>query len=135
MPDVTPPATSVVTPPGASKGVVVPSLRSLVSLQVITTTDKAAIKGNLQQPKVDFKFDGRPANAIVTCVNIATGDITNVVPEEFWAPEQKEIRDFHLAQVKEAHAIIAQNAKLIAEYGRKLAAGIKALRDADESNK
>jgi hypothetical protein len=71
--------------------------------------------------------------AIATSINLVQGDITNVVPEKFWAPDQQIIREFHQAQVEQAKSIVERNLRLIGEFGKQVAEAITELKKAERS--
>jgi hypothetical protein len=91
------------------------AVRSAVQLQIVTRVG-----------------DG-DQNAIATSINLVQGDITNTVPDKFWAPDQQIVRDFHQAQVEQAKAIVERNLRMIAEVGKQVADAITELKQAEKS--
>lgn len=103
---------------------------SAVRLQVVTQVGDVGISGTLNKYEVKLEPNG---NAIATSINLVEGDITSVVPEKFWAPDQQIVRDFHQAQVEQAKAIVERNLRLIGELGKQIADGITELKRAEKS--
>lgn len=97
-------------------------VKSAVELRVVTYVGDAKITGDLAAPKVTF--DGTKGSAIVSSINLVEGDISTVVPEQFWAPDRDVVRKFHQDQVDKGNAIVERNLRLIGELGSSLAKAI-----------
>lgn len=106
------------------------AVRSAVQLKVITQVGDVAVSGTLDEYTVRFEPNG---NAIATSINLVEGDITSVVPDKFWAPDQQIVRDFHQAQVEQAKAIVERNLRMIGEFGKRIADAITELKRAEGS--
>jgi hypothetical protein len=106
------------------------AVRSAVELQIVTQVGDVAVSGTLDKYEITFAPNG---NAIATSINLVQGDITSVVPEKFWAPDQQVVRDFHQAQVEQAKSIVERNLRLIAEFGKQVADAITELKRAEKS--
>ncbi|MFO7566791.1 MAG: hypothetical protein R6X02_29380 [Enhygromyxa sp.] len=91
---------------------------SAVQLQIVTQVGDATISGEIASPKLEF--EEQKGTAIATSINLIEGDITSVVPEKFWAPDQQIVRDFHEAQVEQAKDIVERNLRLIGELGERI---------------
>jgi hypothetical protein len=85
------------------------------------------------QLQITTQVGSGDGNAISTSINLVQGDITNNVPEKFWAPDQQIVRDFHQAQIEQAKAIVERNLKMIAEVGKQIADAITELKRAEKS--
>jgi hypothetical protein len=102
-------------------------VESALELRVVTVVSEVEIGG--EYPNAEIKFvAGKSKDAIATSINLAAGDITSVVPEQFWAPDKEVIRKFHEQQVENGHEIVRRNLELIGEVGGKLAKAIGELR-------
>lgn len=97
-------------------------VKSAVELRVVTYVGNANISGDLRDPKVTF--DGTKGAAIVTSINLVDGDISTVVPDQFWAPDKDVVRQYHQDQVDKGNAIVERNLRLIGELGSGLAKAI-----------
>lgn len=107
-------------------------VKSAVELRIITVVGEVTVSGDLSNPTVSF---GRASkDALVTSVKLVEGDITNVIPAQFWAPDKDDVRKFHEQQVVNGNKIVERNLKVISEVGEKLAQAIAALRGAEDTS-
>lgn len=109
----------------------VKAMSAAVELRIITQVGDVNVSGDLAKPTVTL---GK-GSAIATSINLVEGDITSVVPEEFLAPGQQVIRDFHDAQVEQAKAIVERNLRMIAEIGKQVVEAIKDLQQLESPTK
>lgn len=105
-------------------------MSSAVQLQIVTQVGEATVRGELANPEV--KFDEQKGTAIATSINLVEGDITSIVPEKFWAPDQQIVREFHQAQVEQAKAIVERNLRLIGELGERVVEAVSKLKQIEE---
>ncbi|MFV8751597.1 hypothetical protein ACNOYE_13720 [Nannocystaceae bacterium ST9] len=99
------------------------AINSLVELRIVTYVGAATLVGGDQDGKlkIDVKLPALTAeNGIVTAINLTQGDISNLIPEQFWTPEKAAVLAYHQEQVKAAKEIVDRNLKLMAEVGGKL---------------
>src|SRR5690606_34943396 len=97
------------------------AMNAAVELRIVTQVGEVTVAGDLAKPTVTL---GK-GSAIATSINLVQGDITSVIPEEFLAPGQQVVRDFHDAQVEQAKAIVERNLRMIAEIGKQVVEAIK----------
>lgn len=111
-------------------------VQSAVELRVITVVGGVKLDGSLTDPQVEFGDDmGKvTSNAIVTSINLAEGDITSIVPDQFWAPDKEIIRKFHEQQVSNGHEIVNRNLRLISEVGGALVRMLSELKNLEKSD-
>lgn len=102
------------------------AVQAAVELQIVTVVGEATISGDINDTKVKFPPD--TTNAIATSINLIEGDITSVVPKQFWSPENEVIRQYHQAQIEKGHAVVAGNIQVIGEFGERLAGAIGKLK-------
>jgi hypothetical protein len=110
-------------------------VQSAVELRVITVVGEVKLGGKLSDPQVDFGDDkSKTASAIVTSINLVEGDITNIVPDQFWAPDKEVIRKYHEQQVSNGADIVSRNLRLISEVGEALIRTLSNLKNLEKSN-
>ena len=110
-------------------------VQSAVELRVITVVGEVELGGKLADPQVDFGGDkSKTASAIVTSINLVEGDITNIVPDQFWAPDKEVIRKYHEQQVSNGTEIVSRNLRLISEVGEALIRTLSNLKNLEKSN-
>src|SRR5690349_15634671 len=111
-------------------------VQSAVELRVITVVGSVKLGGKIDAPEIQFGEDGSKAtsDAIVTSINLVEGDITNIVPDQFWAPDKEVIRKYHEQQVSAGHDIVSRNLRLISEVGEALIRTLSNLKNLEKSN-
>jgi hypothetical protein len=111
-------------------------VQSAVELRVITVVGGVKLGGKLAAPEIQFGEDGaKPtSDAIVTSINLVEGDITNIVPDQFWSPDKEVIRKYHEQQVSNGHDIVSRNLRLISEVGEALIRTLSNLKNLEKSN-
>jgi hypothetical protein len=111
-------------------------VQSAVELRVITVVGGVKLGGKLAAPEVEFGDATSKGNsdAIVTSINLVQGDITNIVPDQFWAPDKEVIRQYHEQQVSNGHEIVNRNLRLISEVGEALIRTLSDLKNLEKSN-
>jgi hypothetical protein len=111
-------------------------VQSAVELRVITVVGGVRLGGKLNAPDVQFGDDVTKAtsDAIVTSINLVEGDITNIVPDQFWSPDKEVIRKYHEQQVSAGHDIVSRNLRLISEVGEALIRTLSNLKNLEKSN-
>lgn len=102
---------------------------SAVELRIVTIVSEVTVDGDFAAPKVTIPSGTH--DAIATSISLASGDITSVVPERFWAPDRQVIRDYHQHQVDKGHEIVERNIRLIGEVGSALAKALGDLRNVE----
>jgi hypothetical protein len=111
-------------------------VQSAVELRVITVVGGVKLGGKVSGPEIEFG-DGvakETSDAIVTSINLAAGDITSIVPDQFWAPDKEVIRKYHEQQVSNGHDIVSRNLRLISEVGEALIRTLSNLKNLEKSN-
>jgi hypothetical protein len=106
------------------------AMNSAVQLQIVTQVGDATVSGPLGKPEV--VFEPQKGTAIATSINLVEGDITTVVPDKFWAPDQQIVREFHQAQVEQAKAIVERNLRLIGELGEQVFDAVTKLKQIED---
>lgn len=111
-------------------------VQSAVELRVITVVGDVRLGGQIDSPEIKFgEDDAKPtSDAIVTSINLVEGDITNIVPDQFWAPDKEVIRKYHEQQVSNGHDIVSRNLRLISEVGEALIRTLSNLKNLEKSN-
>jgi hypothetical protein len=109
-------------------------VQSAVELRVITVVGDVKLGGKLEAPQVSFGGEKLEGSAIVTSINLVEGDITNVVPDQFWSPDKEVIRKYHEQQVSNGHDIVDRNLRLISEVGEALIRTLSNLKNLEKSN-
>lgn len=111
-------------------------VQSAVELRVITVVGGAKLGGKLGALEVEFGDDKSKltSDAIVTSINLVAGDITNIVPDQFWAPDKEVIRKYHEQQVANGHDIVSRNLRLISEVGEALIRTLSNLKNLEKSS-
>lgn len=111
-------------------------VQSAVQLRVVTIVGEVSLTGEFGKPNIDFADPGKPSkDVIATSINLVDGDITNVVPERFWAPDKEPIRSYHEQQVQNGHEVVRRNLQLIGEIGSSLIAMVSQVKALEESNR
>jgi hypothetical protein len=108
-------------------------VQSAVELRVITVVGDVKLGGKLEAPQVAFGDDKLKSSTIVTSINLVEGDITNIVPDQFWAPDKEVIRKYHEQQVSNGHEIVGRNLRLISEVGEALIRTLSNLKNLEKS--
>lgn len=106
-------------------------VKSAVELRVVTYVGDVEISGEVCNPEIRLP-DGQH-KAIVTCLNLADGDITSCFPEEYLTEERSWVRSYHDEQVKQGKDVVERNLKLLGEVGKMLAEAISELKAAETS--
>jgi hypothetical protein len=106
-------------------------VQSAVELRVITVVGGVKLAGQIDSPDIQFKAT---SDAIVTSINLVEGDITNVVPDQFWAPDKEVIRKYHEQQVSAGHDIVSRNLRLVSEVGEALIRTLSSLKNLEKSS-
>jgi hypothetical protein len=111
-------------------------VQSAVELRVITVVGGVKLGGKLAAPDLEFGDETTKVtnDAIVTSINLVEGDITNIVPDQFWAPDKEVIRKYHEQQVSNGHDIVSRNLRLISEVGEALIRTLSNLKNLEKSN-
>ena len=111
-------------------------VQSAVELRVITVVGGVKLGGKVDAPEIQFGDDGSKAtsDAIVTSINLVEGDITSIVPDQFWSPDKEVIRKYHEQQVSNGHDIVSRNLRLISEVGEALIRTLSNLKNLEKSN-
>jgi hypothetical protein len=96
------------------------ALQAAVTLKVVTYVGPVTISGNTDALATAVPSTTPSEDAILTAIDLAQGDIVNVVPKRFWTPEELAVREFHQQQVNEAKQIVDRNIHLLIEAGKAL---------------
>lgn len=96
------------------------ALQAVVTLKVVTYVGPVTISGNSDALDAKVPSTVPSEDAILTAINLAQGDIVNIVPKRFWTPEELAVREFHQQQVSEAKEIVDRNLRLMIEAGKAL---------------
>lgn len=96
------------------------ALQAVVTLKVVTYVGPVTISGNSDALAAQVPSTAPSEDAILTAINLAQGDIVNIVPKRFWTPEELAVREFHQQQVSEAKEIVDRNLRLMIEAGKAL---------------
>lgn len=94
------------------------ALNAAVKLKVVTYVGAVELSGTLDALAIAMPTGKPGEDAIVTSIDLVQGDIVNIVPTRFWAPEQVAVREFHQQQVGEAKEIVDRNLNLILKAGK-----------------
>lgn len=101
-------------------------LGSAVNLQIVTYVGelKPDITADDGSGTLKIKWTNLPPGnsnfVIATQIDLAEGDIINIIPAGMDTPENKWLKDYHLEQVKAGKDIVASNLKMIAEMAEKI---------------
>ncbi|MFN8017136.1 MAG: hypothetical protein U0P45_03340 [Acidimicrobiales bacterium] len=90
----------------------------LVTVEVITMVDDVTVEIDAEGT---WKVTHAPKKAVpayLTRLNLASGDIKNVVPKSL--EDDAGLREFHVAQVERGAAILPKNLKTLAEAAREI---------------
>jgi hypothetical protein len=110
-------------------------VQSAVELRVITVVGGVKLGGKINSPEIEFgELSKSTGDAIVTSINLVEGDITNIVPDQFWSPDKEVIRQYHEQQVSNGHEIVSRNLRLISEVGEALIRTLSNLKNLEKSN-
>lgn len=108
------------------------AVSTAVELRIVTYVGKVDLKGTLKGGVNDLTVEFTPPAAgeqagrvILTSVNLAQGDILNVIPPDFGSEADKAMLAFHTEQVKEGKEIVARNLEMIAKLGKQLVGFVK----------
>lgn len=100
------------------------SIESVIDLRVITYVGDVEVSGDLNKPQISLPTD-KEAKALATSINLAQGDITSAIPEQFLAPDQEIIREYHKSQVAQANTIVERNVGLLVELVKNVAGELR----------
>jgi hypothetical protein len=110
-------------------------VQSAVQLRVITVVGEVSLDGEPGRATINLGDPKLPrSDVLATSINLADGDIINVVPEQFWAPDKQPIRAYHEQQVQHGHEIVRRNLQLIGEVGRELINIVAQVKNLEESS-
>ena len=113
------------------------SIESVIDLRVITYVGDVEVSGDLSKPEIRLPTDDK-AKALATSINLAQGDITNAIPEQYLAPDQEIIREYHKSQVAQANTIVERNVGLLVELVKNVAGELRGVparpSDAEDSS-
>ena len=107
-------------------------LKAAVELKIITYIGDVEMSGD-DICKPEISLPQGPHTAMVTCINLVEGDITNCIPVEYAKDEKAWIRNYHDTQVKQGREIIDRNLRLISDLGKTVAEAISELRKAEQA--
>jgi len=107
-------------------------IQSAVELRIVTYVGDVQISGDFCSPQISFPAGKQENKAIVTCLNLAQGDITSCFPEEYLSENRIWLRTYHSEQVKQGRDVVERNLRLIGELGSQVAAAITNLRKVEE---
>jgi hypothetical protein len=96
------------------------ALQAAVTLKVVTYVGPVTLSVDPEGAHVEVPKAAPSEDAMFTAINLAQGDIVNIVPKRFWTPEEIAIREFHQQQVGEAKDIVDRNIRLLIEAGKAL---------------
>jgi len=98
----------------------------LTRLDVVTVVGAVALTVD-SDSNIKFALpNDTAARAIITRVNLVSGDIQNVIHPDFVAGDLASMRDFHSAQVTQGHEVIVNNIKALRELALALGDKLKA---------
>jgi hypothetical protein len=105
-------------------------LNAAVELKVITYVGdtKVTADANSDVCKPELSLPSGDCQAMVTCLNLVQGDITNCIPKDFIKDENSWLRNYHASQVALGKEVVERNLKLIGDLGSKLATAIKEIK-------
>ena len=91
------------------------AMEKAVDLRVMTVvTDFQITNFDEKDKEVRIVLDG-DQKGLVTSINILTGDIKNIVHNDYQGAQNKEVRDLHQKNVELARDIVANNLKVLGE--------------------
>lgn len=98
----------------------------LTRLDVVTVVGAASVTVDSESNiKFNLPNDTTP-RAMITRVNLVSGDVQNVIHPDFVAGDLASMRDFHTAQVTQGHEVIVNNIKALRELALDLGDKLKA---------
>ena len=101
------------------------AINNALELEIVTAVSDFTID-NFDDPKNAMQVKlGKKPTGYVTSISLLTGDIRNVISPDHAAGQNKELREFHTAQVALAREIVANNLKMVGELAEKLRGWIR----------
>lgn len=99
------------------------AINSAVQLRIVTYVGPVNVTVTDKDNTVSVNVSSDPKNtqdAIVTAIDMVQGDVTNVIPTQFWTPEKAAVLTFHESQVTLGKDIVDHNLRLMNEVMEKL---------------
>ena len=91
------------------------AMERAVDLRVMTVVTDFQIEDfDKKDKEVKIVLEG-DQKGLVTSINILTGDIKNIVHNDYQGAQNKEVRDLHQKNVELAREIVANNLKVLGE--------------------
>ena len=91
------------------------AMEKAVDLRVMTVVTDFQIEDfDKKDKEVKIVLEG-DQKGLVTSINILTGDIKNIVHNDYQGAQNKEVRDLHQKNVELSREIVANNLKVLGE--------------------